>query len=236
MRHHAAAPGGNVAARVSAGIRIRLRAINCDGRYGAALLAVCAVVLALQFSGTGAGHLLRYDRAAIAGGEWWRLLTAHLVHLNFRHAALDLGGLALLWMLFARDFSPGAWAAVILVTAAAIDLGLWLRDPGVRWYLGISGVLHGLLAAAAFVRLRRRDLEGWLLAGLLLAKLAYEQLHGALPFAGDMPVIVDAHLYGALGGLAAAIVLALSRVAGRPAVPRSRAGAPASGAGRAAGD
>jgi rhomboid family GlyGly-CTERM serine protease len=170
-------------------------------------------VLGLQLFGTAAIHLLQYDRWAIAAGEWWRLLTAHLVHLDSRHAALDLGGLALLWALFARDLSPSAWVVVLLITAAAIDCGLWFRDPGVVWYLGISGVLHGVLAAAAFVYLRRRDLEGWLLLGLLLAKLAYEQTHGAMPFAGDMPVIVDAHLYGALGGLAAAILLDVSGMA-----------------------
>lgn len=205
-------------------IPIRLRNLNCDGRYGAALLAICGLVLALQLFGDAAIHLLRYDRTAIAAGEWWRLLTAHLIHLNFHHAVLDLGGLALLWALFARDFRPWAWTVVILITAAAIDCGLWLRDPGVEWYVGVSGVLHGVLAAGAFVRLRKGKFEGWMLTGLLLAKLAYEQLHGALPFAGDMPVIVDAHLYGALGGLAAAILLDLSGMTARLGFPASRRG------------
>lgn len=167
-------------------------------------------MLALQLFGGAATELLRYDRAALAAGEWWRLLTAHIIHLTFRHAALDLAGLVLLWALFARDLSPGRWAIVVLTAAAAIDCGLWFLDPRVVWYLGISGVLHGALAAGAFARLRRGDVEGWLLAGLLLAKLAYEQIHGAMSFSGDMPVIVDAHLYGTLGGLAAAILLDLS--------------------------
>lgn len=174
-------------------------------------------MLALQLFGGAAIHLLRYDRAALADGEWWRLLTAHFIHLTFRHAALDLAGLALLWALFARDLSPGRWAIVVLTAAAAIDCGLWLLDPAVVWYLGISGVLHGALAAGAFVRLRRGEVEGWLLAGLLLAKLVYEQIHGAMPFSGDMPVTVDAHLYGTLGGLAAAILPDLIRLAEPPA-------------------
>ncbi len=117
---------------------------------------------------------------------------------------------------------------VMLIAAAAIDCGLWFRDPGIGWYLGASGVLHGVLAAAAFVRLRRGEFEGWALAGLLLAKLAYEQIHGALPFAGeDLPVVVDAHLYGALGGLAAALVpdsSARASPGGDKAVERSSTG------------
>lgn len=200
-------PNNPVAPGVPAKIPTRLRDFNRDGRSGAALLAVCGGVLALQLPGAAAVHRLEYDRAAIAAGEWWRLLTAHLIHLDFRHAALDLAGLALLWVLFARDLAPRAWTVVILITVAAIDGGLWVRDPGVSWYLGLSGMLHGLLAAALLVRVRRGDLEAWLLVGLLLAKLGYEQIHGAMPFAGDMPVVVDAHLYGALGGFAAAILV-----------------------------
>ena len=177
-------------------------------------------MLALQLADGAATHLLQYDRAAIAAGQWWRLLTAHLVHLTWRHAILDLAGLILLWVLFARDLDPWAWAVVTLAAAAAIDCGLWLRDPWVTWYLGLSGVLHGMLAAAAFVRLRRGELEARILAGLLLAKLAYEQIHGAMPVAGEMPVIVDAHLFGALGGLAVAVALGFLpsgsvRIAGR---------------------
>lgn len=190
------------------------------------MLATCGLALALQFCGPAAIHLLQYDRASIAAGEWWRLLTAHLVHLNFHHALIDLGGLALLWALFARDLGPRAWALVIVATIAAIDCGLWVLDPGVSWYLGLSGVLHGILAAAIFVRLHRRDLEGWLLLALLLFKLGYEQIHGAMPFAGNMPVVVNAHLYGVLGGLVGA--LAVTRV---PALGRT--GAAATGSGRA---
>ncbi len=184
-------------------------------------------MLALQFTGPAAIQLLQYDRAAIGAGEGWRLLTAHLVHLNIRHAALDLGGLALLWALFARDLAPRAWALVFIATIAAIDCGLWFLDPEVTWYVGVSGVLHGILAAAIVVHLRRRDLEGWVLLGLLLSKLGYEQIHGPMPFAGNMPVVVNAHLYGALGGLAGAII-AVARV---PAV--GRAGVVPTGSGRA---
>lgn len=214
-------------ARGIADIRLRLQAFNCDGRYGAALLAVCAVLLASLPFGNIATHLLRYDRAAIAAGEWWRLLTAHFVHLGLRHAALDMAGLVLLWALFARDLRPWRWAIVLSSAAAAVDCGLWFRDPGIDWYLGASGVLHGAAAAAAFVRCRRGDVEGWALAALLIAKLAYEQIHGSMPFDGGMPVVVDAHLYAALGGFAAAILLDLygsAAKAGARAVDRVRAG------------
>jgi hypothetical protein len=59
------------------------------------------------------------------------------------------------------------------------------------------------------------------LSAVLVGKLAWEQWHGALPLSGDMSVVVDAHLYGAIGGaLAGAAVWLHSRGwwAGRPSL------------------
>jgi rhomboid family GlyGly-CTERM serine protease len=188
--------------------RIWATAVNCDGRYGAGLLAACGLLLVPQLGGPAAGELLRYDRAAIAAGQWWRLLTAHIAHLGLHHAILNALGLVLLWALLAREWRPRQWAIIALVVAGAIDGGLWFRDPSVTWYVGASGVLHGLLAAGVVAYVRRGDPLGWILAALLVAKLCYEQLHGPLPFAGrGVPVVVDAHLYGALAGLLGAIIL-----------------------------
>ena len=186
-----------------------LASLNCDGWRGIALLAICALFEVLAAAGFPAVAALQYDRTAIAGGEWWRLLTAHVVHLGLLHAALNIAGLAFIWALFAREYSAGRWALLILASIAAIDAGLWLREPDIEWYVGASGVLHGALAAGAVARIRRRDPDGWLLAAFLGAKLTYEQLAGAMPFSvGIGPVIVNAHLYGAVGALVAALLQA----------------------------
>jgi rhomboid family GlyGly-CTERM serine protease len=183
-----------------------LASLNCDGWRGVALLAICALFEVLAYLGFPAVAALQYDRTAIAGGEWWRLVTAHVVHLGLLHGALNIAGLTLIWVLFAREYSAGRWAVIILASIAAIDAGLWLRDPEIDWYVGASGVLHGALAAGVVARMHRRDPDGWLLAAFLAAKLSYEQFAGAMPFsAGIGPVIVNAHLYGAAGALVAAL-------------------------------
>jgi rhomboid family GlyGly-CTERM serine protease len=184
-------------------VRRLLTSLNCDGPYGLALIACCGVLLAPERAGEAGRSLLRYDRAAVAAGEWWRLLTAHLVHLSLAHAALNSLGLVLMWALFARDYRPRQWLAIVLGAIAAIDAGLWLRDSTIAWYVGSSGALHGVMAAGTLAHLRRRDLDGWILTAFIVIKLVYEQLAGALPFS-DSPagVVVDAHLYGAVGGVA----------------------------------
>ena len=89
-----------------------LKSLNCDGTYGSALAAGCAALLLLALTGESGRRLLRYDRAALAAGEAWRLVTAHLVHLDLRHALLNCLGLALMWALFARDYSPRQWLVI----------------------------------------------------------------------------------------------------------------------------
>jgi rhomboid family GlyGly-CTERM serine protease len=184
-----------------------LKSLNCDRGYGVALLCVCALLLAPELIGEPARRLLSFDREAIGAGQWWRLLSAHFVHIDLQHAVLNSLGLVLMWALFARDYSPWRWVAIYCGSAIAVSLGLWFANPGLTWYVGASGALHGVMTAGTIAHLRRRDLDGWILAIFLVCKLGYEQSSGALPFAGTANTIVDAHLYGAIGGVVLALLL-----------------------------
>ena len=183
------------------------KSLNCDGRRGALLLIVCVVLLMIQGGGATAQLALRYDRDALAAGQWWRLLTGHFIHLGYEHAVLDVAGLALMWALFARDYPARGWLLIIGLSIVGIDAGLWLLSSTTQWYVGSSGVLHGVLAAGTYAHLRRREADGWILALLLIGKLVYEQTLGALPLTSGGAVIVAAHLYGAVAGAVAALLL-----------------------------
>lgn len=173
------------------------------------LLGLLGALLVLSWVGDEPVRLaLRYERTAVLAGEYWRLLTGHFVHGSTAHLALNLAGLALVAVLFARDFSLGEWLLILLASIAAIDIGFVFYEPQLEWYVGFSGVLHGALAAGAIAWWRHESRHLALALSLIVvAKLAWEQWRGALPFSGDMSVIVDAHLYGALGGALAAGVL-----------------------------
>jgi rhomboid family GlyGly-CTERM serine protease len=178
----------------------------------AGLAAVVAVLAALHAAGPVVVQRLRYERAALADGEWWRALGAHLVHHDLRHFVLNLAGLVLLWWLYAGDARLRDWALVALAAALAVTGGLWYGAPELAWYVGASGLLHGAWAAAGVAARARWPLESAVTLALLGAKLAWERVAGPLGAAdGGLPVIVDAHLYGALGGLACALALRLGR-------------------------
>ncbi len=182
------------------------RSANCDARYGVALLALVVLLLGLAATGEAGRQALDYQREALREYQWWRLLSAHLVHLGWQHALLNTLALALLWFLFARDFSPRRWLWIVTLSIAMIDAGLWFLRPAVQWYLGASGVLHGVLAAGACAMYRRAEGMGAVLLLLLVVKMLYEQQVGASLIMHDLPLIADAHLFGALGGLTAAFL------------------------------
>jgi len=159
---------------------------------------------------------LRYDRLALASHEWWRLLSAHLVHLDLRHGLLNAAALALTAWIAARRVAIGEWLWLAAGSLAAVDIGLYWWSPDIAWYAGASGLLHGLFAGAGVLLvLRARDFAGGLMLLALAAKLTYEHLSGgASLFMGGtgFSVVTEAHLYGALGGLATALLILARRV------------------------
>jgi rhomboid family GlyGly-CTERM serine protease len=184
-----------------------LQSLNCDRGYGLALVGAVALFLLPELDGQAARDALSYQREALANGQWWRALSAHFVHLDLEHAALNTLGLVLMWALFARDYPPLRWLAIYLGSALAVSAGLWFLSREIDWYVGASGALHGVMTAGTLAHLRRGDLDGWILAVFIVLKLVYEQFAGALPFAGSPGTVVDAHLYGAVGGVVFALLI-----------------------------
>jgi len=164
-----------------------------------------------------AGRLaLRFDRQGIEASEYWRLLTGHFVHLGWGHLVMNLLGLLLVWLLCGRCFGIRSWYLVLLLTLIGIDLGLWFLDPDVEWYVGLSGLLHGLLTAGLLASFLAGSRDALLLGLLVAGKILWEQVSGPLPGSQGLAgaaVVVDAHLYGALAGAAAAIVVRVGRSA-----------------------
>ncbi len=184
------------------------RSLNCDGRHGMGLLVALAVLLLPLAGGDALRDAWQYQRDLIAAGQWWRLISAHVVHLDARHAITNAAGLALLWALFARSYRARQWWAALAIITLGVSGGLWWLQSQLQWYVGASGVLHGIFACGCVALIRARSMAGYVAGGVFLAKLLWEQWQGPLPLAGDVPVITVAHLYGAAGGVLAGLLLA----------------------------
>lgn len=173
----------------------------------ALIIALLCIVAAIF--GEDGRALLRYERAAIGDGEYWRLLSGHFVHLGYPHLLLNLIGLLLVWLLVGRHYSTQRWVLVAAISIAVMDAGFWFLEADLRWYVGLSGLLHGLLLAGAIAGIRSLPAESIVICAAVVAKLAYEQLVSPLPGSESLAggaVFVNAHLYGAIGGALSAFV------------------------------
>ena len=102
---------------------------------------------------------------------------------------------------------PFASSAMML---ALISAAFWFVDRYLLWYVGLSGVLHGLLIAGAIRGFRALPSESAIIVGIVVVKLAYEQIAGPMPGSESVSggdVVVNAHLFGAIGGALAAAAL-----------------------------
>jgi rhomboid family GlyGly-CTERM serine protease len=148
----------------------------------------------------------QFDRGLIDQGQYWLLLTGHLVHLNWVHWGLNMAGLVIVAVFFSLYGNILDWLFVLLFCALMTGLGLYWLHPELIWYVGLSGVLHGLFVYGAIREIRFYPFSGYLLLLLISAKLFWEYMNGALPGSEEMTggrVLVEAHLYGAIAGLAA---------------------------------
>lgn len=183
-------------------------------------LAMLLASIGIAVAGDLGREWLRYDRVWIAQGEAWRFATGHFAHLSWSHLVLNGAGLLLVWFLVGAAYNQRNWLLVIVVILMSIDTAFWVLNPGLHWYVGMSGMLHGLLAAGIVARIRLLEPETLILAALMTIKIAWEQFAGPVPGSVSTsggPVVVDAHLYGALGGILGAL-MARIRVKPRPAI------------------
>lgn len=167
------------------------------------------ISILIMMTGDLGKEALRYDRVWIGQGEAWRLISGHFAHLGWSHLALNSAGLLLVWFLIGGAYTLRTWLLIVAVILATMDIGFWFLNPELYWYVGMSGLLHGLLAAGIVTRLRNIDAETAILLLLLIAKIAWEQFSGPVPGSESTsggPVVVDAHLYGALGGVLGALL------------------------------
>ena len=179
-------------------------------RIRAAIPALSILFLAgvLVAGGEAARTALRYERTGLMDSELWRILTGHFVHLGPEHFLLNAAGLVLVALLVASEFRLSGWAGISAAGVVTISAGLWFLNPELEWYVGLSGLLHAWLAAGVVGLIGTRRPDGWPLAILLLVKLAIEQWMGPVPGSAETaggPIVVDAHLYGAVAGVLAAL-------------------------------
>ncbi|OUR59805.1 rhombosortase [Colwellia sp. 39_35_sub15_T18] len=176
-----------------------------------ALIAILAFILERMIGNTFTDFFV-YQKQLLGQGEIWRLFTGHFLHTNNYHLLLNLAALIMLWLLHGRFYSKSNYIALFLLAALITSLGLYYFSPHLTQYVGLSGVLHGVFVFGALMDIRAKDKTGYLLFIGVWLKIAHEQIYGASTDISTLiaaNVAIDAHLWGALGGLLFSIIYLL---------------------------
>lgn len=163
------------------------------------------VLMAMGLAHSWLNETLRFEHAAIAQGQVWRVLTAHFVHVNANHMWLNLAGLTIGMLIVGGVYRVWQWALSMVLISLFISLLLFFFSPEVGWYVGFSGVLHGILALGFLTYVIHGDFVFVLALVILIGKVVREQmpsfdsmhLHGII----SAPVVQDSHLYGFIAGI-----------------------------------
>ncbi|WP_455352578.1 rhomboid family intramembrane serine protease [Streptomyces sp. SYSU K217416] len=163
-----------------------------------------ALLWALEAIDTASGHALdQYGVSPRDIGELRDVVPSAFLHFGYDHVASNTGPLLILGFLTALS-GIRRFAAVVAVIVLASGLGEWLTAPADSVSAGASGVVFGLfgyLLVRGFVDRRASDV---VIGVLVAAVYGSSMLWGVLP--GDAEVSWQGHLFGLLGGVAAAFL------------------------------
>ena len=172
-------------------------------KYSLAPLLIIVLSIILVLAEPLSSELLAYDREQIIGYQWWRFITGHFLHTNIMHLVLNIAGLSLLWALHGQYYPTPRYLLIFLILCLGTSIGLFLFTPQMQWYVGLSGVLHGLFVMGAYFDIKHKFKTGWIMLMGVWLKVIHEQIFGASEDVAqliDANVAIDAHLFGTITG------------------------------------
>ena len=187
---------------------MKLNALPLSTQHSIIVLAVALISIVAfaseYFIGAVITQTFVYQRELIIQGQLWRMFTGHLLHTNHYHLLLNLAALILLWALHGRFYTIKNYSTLFLFCCITTSIGIFYGTPSLQQYVGLSGVLHGVFVFGALMDIVSKDKTGYLLLIGVWIKIAHEQMYGASSDVSSLieaSVAIDAHLWGAIGGL-----------------------------------
>jgi len=173
---------------------------------------ICGIVMAcMPINPIFDSLSLRADK--VAEGQYWRLLTANFVHFGWAHTIMNVAALVLCTLALLSEISPLKYFYLLMVCSLTVGTGIYWFNPEYQPYAGLSGAIHGLIVAGILLT---RDYPLWvrIVAGVILAGKLINENNGHyeandLQMLIDVKIAVESHLYGAIGGLIAALAIKL---------------------------
>lgn len=168
----------------------------------AAYILLISACLLLQ-----ANHALDWaslSLISIQNGEYWRLFTAHLIHLDWEHFAMNIIGMGLCILAFQSHLPAKHWLLSFVFIALFSSLCLLASYDPYKRYMGFSDVLHGWILLGALSIAREEFKLSLAIFVLFWIKILEENLGLQFFTSGNLDsthIATESHLYGAIGGM-----------------------------------
>ena len=165
--------------------------------------------IALNFPADVFTQVLALDKAAVAQGELWRLLTVVLVHEGIVHLGFNMYALLIVGPLVERIYGHGLWVVLYLVTAAAASVLSYILLPN-EDAVGASGAIFGLFGVLGttlwFYKPMIQGARG--LAQQIIVIVIINLVLDVGLDAGGLNIDIFAHIGGLLAGIWLGLVVA----------------------------
>lgn len=167
------------------------------------VIGIFIITLLVQIFDPDTTLTLRYQSTEVSQGEWWRLFTANLTHSGWNHWILNLSGLFLIDYLY----QPTVYQkqrALLLIFCMLANVALLHIFMNLKWYVGLSGALHGFLIGGALLSFNQAKSFSSLIILAVTGKLIFELNWEINQFTADLidaNVVEESHLFGAISGV-----------------------------------
>ena len=186
--------------------------LKVAGYLAAAAITLFAIVLQMN---SAFGDSLQWHRDESLSSRMIDWATGHLTHWSWDHLIWD--ALAFVALAFtALQLLPSRFILCLVLSAFVITLEIWLNQPHLETYRGLSGIdsaLFGLVIAGLWKTGNRWGRPVALIAGgMFVAKTAFEIVTGENLFVtaptGDQSFVpvASAHVTGFASGVFAGLV------------------------------
>jgi len=149
------------------------------------------------------GWDISWQQQRIRDGEFWRLWTGHWQHLSWSHWLMNQLGLMLIVWVSPKLLDNYRWLIAFVVISPIIGLGLMGSE--LYGYVGLSGVLYGLLLYGCLVDrsipLHMKALVFCVVVGRVVIEQNWPEFNSLTEEQIGGFVAIDGHLFGTIGGL-----------------------------------
>lgn len=176
-----------------------------------ALLMLTGLLFAVVCAVFQASNGIQWASLAIEptlDGQYWRLLTGHLIHKDWQHFAMNMLGLNLCLAVFAKDLAAKHWLLSFIFIALFSSLGMLQLYPLNYRYLGFSDVLHGWILLGAAAIFHKEPRLAVIVFVLFWLKIIEENANFTFftSYGVSGGVAKKSHILGAIGGLLYAVI------------------------------